>query len=316
MPLDHYVSQVHLKKFYSPSLDGLMHAIRKSDLKSFTPNAQSVCRILDGSTNPYLQEDRAIEEFLKSIEPKYNHALEKLAAGSIDRVGVYTIAGFVAYVLVCSPAGMRLQSEPLKISVEETARNLDKQGLIPLPPSELGGQNLTELLNSEQVFVNIDPQYPQAMGISSIFSHITTFGNFIWEILQNPFDDSPFFTSDFPVAIERTNHPSIRNRVVPLSPNLAIRICPDPSLDTTQVDFSFSNFGYSTKWLSRKQVSAVNRTIVRCAEEIVFFRDNHDWVLNFIRKNSKYFIEPRTTSIPSEKGKLIITTLEVVEALK
>jgi hypothetical protein len=30
--LDHYVSQAHLKNFHSPALDGLMHAIRKSDL--------------------------------------------------------------------------------------------------------------------------------------------------------------------------------------------------------------------------------------------------------------------------------------------
>jgi hypothetical protein len=33
MALDHYVSQVHLKNFYSPAMAGLMYAIRKSDLK-------------------------------------------------------------------------------------------------------------------------------------------------------------------------------------------------------------------------------------------------------------------------------------------
>jgi hypothetical protein len=51
MPLDHYVSQVHLRKFYSPVLGDRMYAIRKSNLKAFTPNSQSVCRIEDGSTN-------------------------------------------------------------------------------------------------------------------------------------------------------------------------------------------------------------------------------------------------------------------------
>ena len=49
MPLDHYVSQVHLKNFYSPKLGELMYAIRKSDLKEFTPNSESVCRIDDGA---------------------------------------------------------------------------------------------------------------------------------------------------------------------------------------------------------------------------------------------------------------------------
>ena len=39
MSLDHYVSQVHLKNFYSPALDGLMYATRKSDLKTFQCNS-------------------------------------------------------------------------------------------------------------------------------------------------------------------------------------------------------------------------------------------------------------------------------------
>ncbi len=77
MPLDHYIPQVHLKKFYSPILVDLMYATRKSNLESFTPNSKSVCGIKDGSTNAYLKEDRAIEEFLKMIEPKYNEALDK-----------------------------------------------------------------------------------------------------------------------------------------------------------------------------------------------------------------------------------------------
>ena len=84
MALDHFVSQVHLKNFYSPKLGSLMYAIRKSDLKLFTPNERSVCRIENDSTNSYLREDRAVEEFLKRIEPRYNVALEKLLADKID----------------------------------------------------------------------------------------------------------------------------------------------------------------------------------------------------------------------------------------
>ena len=64
MPLDHYVSQVHLKNFNSPALD---------DLKRFRTKSQDVCRIEDGSTNAYLKENRAIEEFLKDVEPRTTH---------------------------------------------------------------------------------------------------------------------------------------------------------------------------------------------------------------------------------------------------
>jgi hypothetical protein len=54
MALDHYVSQVHLRSFYSPALGERLYAIRKSNGKAFTPNSESVCRIDDGSTNAYL----------------------------------------------------------------------------------------------------------------------------------------------------------------------------------------------------------------------------------------------------------------------
>ena len=90
MPLDHYIPQVHLKNFYSPVLGDRMYATRKSDLKSFTTKSKSVCVIDDGSTNAYLKEDRAIEEFLKTIEPKYNEALAKLNEGKIDEQCIYT----------------------------------------------------------------------------------------------------------------------------------------------------------------------------------------------------------------------------------
>jgi hypothetical protein len=133
VPLDHYVSQVHLKKFYSPKLGPLMYAIRKSDLTRFTPNAQSVCRLQDGSTNPYLHESRAIEEFLKGVEPKYDGALAALLANEVDPEAIYAVAGFVAYILSCSPGGMRIHAAPMKALLDMTARALDSKGLVPPP---------------------------------------------------------------------------------------------------------------------------------------------------------------------------------------
>jgi hypothetical protein len=62
MVLDHYVSQVHLRNFYSPALGDQMYAVRKSDWKTLTSNSESVCRIDAGSTNAYLTEDRLIED--------------------------------------------------------------------------------------------------------------------------------------------------------------------------------------------------------------------------------------------------------------
>src|SRR6266436_8854888 len=137
MALDHYVSQVHLKNFYSPILGERMYAVRKSDGKSFTPNAESVCRIEEGSTNAYLTKDRAIEDFLKAVEPKYNASVKKLAAAEIDTEAIYVVAGFVSYILTCSPTAMRLQAAPLKAMLESSARALDAAGAFPAPPEAL-----------------------------------------------------------------------------------------------------------------------------------------------------------------------------------
>jgi hypothetical protein len=79
MPLDHFVSQVHLRQFYSPALGGKqMYGFRKSDGRVFPCQSKDVCRVQDGSTIEYLLHDRAIEEFLKTVEPNYNSALAEL----------------------------------------------------------------------------------------------------------------------------------------------------------------------------------------------------------------------------------------------
>jgi Protein of unknown function (DUF4238) len=311
MPLDHYISQVHLKKFYSPMLGDRLYAIRKSDLRAFTPNAKGVCAINDGSTNAYLREDRAVEEFLKSIEPNYNVALDKFSTGKIDAECVYTIAGFVAYIATCSPAAMRIQSGPLKVSLEATAATIDAQGLIPPSPPAIGGKTLTELIESNAVRFTVDPKYPQAIGIDSINKLISALGNFDWDVIHNDFSDNPFFTSDYPIAIEATADPRVANRIVPLAPNLAIRIKPDIRMDRRRADFSFRNFRSRSCTISRGELVEINRLLVRCAEDAVFYRDDRPWIKPLIAKNRHYRVETITSKVPTPTGSLLISSQKI-----
>lgn len=312
MPLDHFVSQVHLKNFYSPALGDRMYAIRKSDMKCFTPNSKSVCRIQDGSTNAFLREDRVIEEFLRTIEPNYNSALRKLKTRRIDADCVYVFSGFVAFVLTCSPAAMRIHSEQLRNVAEVTAKKIDAKGLIPPPPPVLGGTSLTELIENGSILVNIDPKFPQAIGITQILKLVTAFGNFRWEILQNDFDDSPFFTSDFPVAIERSENSNILNRIVPLAPDLAIRIKSDLTIERDKSDLNFENFKYLYRKIKRKELSRVNRLLVQCAEDLVFYRDYAPWIYGFVKRNQHYRVETINTNLPAKDGTFLIATQRIV----
>jgi hypothetical protein len=106
------------------------------------------------------------------------------------------IAGFIRYVATCSPAGMRIQSEPLQRSVEATAAILDAEGNLSTPPASLGGASFTELIENGTLKIDVDPKFPQAIGIAGILEFVGKLGSATWEILINdaPFS-SPFFTS-------------------------------------------------------------------------------------------------------------------------
>jgi hypothetical protein len=204
MPLDHYIPQVHLRNFYSLKLGNMLHAIRKFDLQEFPCRSRDVCRIMNGNTNSFLKEPRIIEEFLKGIEPKYNTAIHKLRNDDINQEVIYVISRFICYVQSIAPAYMRIHSELLKKTSEMSARVLDAQGKFPPTPDELGNKSISELLSSGEIYFQIDGKYPQALGVDSLLKRLSIFGNSHWEILLNIGNNTPFFTSDYPVAVERS----------------------------------------------------------------------------------------------------------------
>lgn len=312
MPLDHYVSQVHLRKFYSPVLVNRMYAIRKSDLKVFTPRSEDVCRILDGSTNAYLRENRSVEEFLKTFEPNYNVALDRLMTGEIDPICIYTIAGFVAYIVTCSPGAMRLGSASLRGSVEILTEMMDAREELPPPPTSLEGTGLGDLLRGGILEIKVDRKYPQAIGINGILKLVSRFGNAKWDILHNESRETPFFTSDYPAAIQVTHDAGIFNRIVPLAPGLAVRIKPDPKVSRAGVDLSFGHFQSRLRRVGCEEAMMFNRAIVRCAENAVFYRDDRSWVESFVSKNRHYRIEPLIIKRRTRRGVLQISTHRIV----
>lgn len=313
MPLDHYVPQVHLKNFCERTGSGYLHAIEKKSVHSFTSHTKDLCRIMDGNTNPYLKEQRAVEDFLNTIEPKYNFSVEKLRHGQIDFDCIYSIAGFISYVLTCSPCAIRTNSQWLARFVEREAIKADEDGLLPPRPSSLGNSSIAEMFNNGDLKVNIDGKYPQSLGIRGLLSHINSYGNYFWEILLNDSADSPFFTSDYPIAIEQTADPSILNRIIPLTPNVALRVRPDRVLSKRSDEISFTNFRYKISRPSKNEVQRLNRLIVQCAEQFVFYKYACPWIPQFVKKYGPYQLACLTAEIPAGTGFFSHTTLSIIK---
>ena len=206
---------------------------------------------------------------------------------------------------------MRLGEDPLRNHVEATAKILDAQGRIPVAPDCLGGKTLTALLASGEVNVTIDRKYPQAIGVNGIMERVGIWGNCAWDVIVNDHAHSSFFTSDFPAAIELSRDPRILNRLVPLAPDLAVRIRPDLSAKKLAGDFAFPAFRCRPIAPKHEVIRAINRATVQCAEELVFFRDQSDWVAPFLAKNRVFRLEPRTTQIPVDRGFMNISTMRI-----
>lgn len=292
---DHYVSQTHLRGWQGA--DGLLHVVRKSDLRAFKPGTHSVCSAIDGNTNPYLSDPRAVEVIIKPIEAGYRRAVERVGASQIDGNSVVILAGWIAYVETSSPAAMRLGAAMLSPFVEEMARKAEAAGEIPPAPPELGGKSLSEMLSDGTVRVNVDPKYPQAMAIEGWSERVRMYSNCRWQFLLNDHSDSPFFTSDYPIIAEPAGAPHLANKVVPLSPALAVRIIPWMDPREVREGKLLSNFKYAVRPLDRSGVRQINTLIVRAAENIVIYRDQRDWVLPFVRKHAKFRMVSRTDRV-------------------
>jgi hypothetical protein len=78
-------------------------------------------------------------------------------------------------------------------------------------------------------------------------------------------------------------------------------------------DLEFTRFQHRLRKVRGEEVRAINQLIVRCAESLVFFRDDLPWVRKFVERNSRYRIEPVNRKIPAEGGSIVWTRLEVHE---
>jgi len=276
--------------------------------------SENVCRIKDGNTNSYLEEQRIIEDVLKYVEPHYNRVLQKIRDRDIDNDVVFVIAAFISYLQTCSPAAMRINSVIFEELVKSEIEISEKQERLPKPPEVLGFNSASEGIETGKLLVDVDKLYPQALGVTNIFQRTNTYGNSYWDFLINEDKDSPFFTSDFPIGHEKNNPKTmIATKVVPLSPDIAVRITPNLKYAdrAEDIDFNFPDFRYRFSKIFGDKVRKINQIIVRSAEYLVFYKKNYDWVIPFIKKNAEYWVENVPSKLKTEDGVYIYNSTQL-----
>jgi len=128
-------------------------------------------------------------------------------AVQVDPDAVFAIAGFAAFVMCCSPAGMRLVSAPHEAMLPVEAKLLDRAGQFDPAPPELGEKSVTELIEEGSLFFEIDARYPQAISIQNLIGQVAAYCNFHWDILLNQHLDTPFFPA---ISLSQWNQAATR----------------------------------------------------------------------------------------------------------
>jgi hypothetical protein len=99
-------------------------------------------------------------------------------------------------------------------------------------------------------------------------------------------------------------------QVIPLAPDIAIRITPDPS-SVREQDLSFARMRFRTMRPKLAKIQELNKLIVQSAEELVFFRDDLYWIPDFVARNRDFRVEPITNTIPADTGYYVVATQRI-----
>ncbi len=311
MALDHYIPQTYLSQFIVEELGSRIFVVRKSDQSTFGAHPKDLCRGDEHNTNKHLLHQRAIEVVLKEIEPHYRQAVNNFRCGKIAANDVFVISGLITSISICSPKGRSLQSGTLRASVEGLIRAGDANGEFPPPPKSLGAASLSEVIENGTIELDIDPRFPQAVGTTNFRELATRFGNAHWEILKTDAKVAPFISSDFPTGFELSPDPRVQNRIFPLAPDIAVRINLNIH-ERGNTELRFDKFSFAYKKINKDTVRAFNRSVVWCADKLIFCSTNEEWVVRFVRNHRNRKLDTLVDRIPTDEGEYIITRQRVV----
>ncbi len=295
MPGDHYVAQTYLRNFGINGQEGLVNAVRKSNMQRLDAiPVESICRKPNWSNNEYFPENpRVVEGFLGRFETEWANCVRKLSEDTCDRTTKYLMSGYLAYLRLCTPTAVRLGSSQLSSIVEDSYNKLEEKEFAK-PDSE--HRDAIKLIRQHGgIKSHINPNYPKAIGIKTLISLQKVLTTSPWIVFKNK-SSVQFLTSDNPVCLQY-HSTGLADFYCPLTPKLAIVIHPIRDKDSHEGDYVGS--------LKPEGVEKMNQLLVQSAEDMIIFNE-FPKIEELVKEYQDWRVEQKTYNIPVEKGNLII----------
>lgn len=321
MAHDHYVARTYLKHFGDPERGGMLHGYHKPSGDTFPCWPKDVCSEWDGDINPTLKEPGLLGAYRDYFEPHWNLSIAQIASGTLRNQHKWAVAGYLANLMACVPAWLRVNQESMVdmrgTLVRESLRADKNQG-VALNEAQ---QQLLAFLESGKR-LPMDPNEAKAHAIRDLVDHAWRAYNADWIILRND-SQQPFITSDNPLALGwsgRLGDPV--RRYLPVTPNLCVGVSFDPARhderkltpELLKDDLQAGSRGVVRTGMARPiEVREINKLIVQSAEEQIFSCKAFDQLPVLIRKYGRYRLASEGFEGPGPGGLHIGTRYVVRE---
>jgi hypothetical protein len=300
MSNDHFVARTYLKRFGDAELGGMLHGYPKSGEAVFPCWPNDVCREWNGDINEaYLaRTPDLLGQYRKIFEPPWSGAVKALESGPLSADHRFSIAGYVANLMTCTPGwrriGVNLYDTHSVAFLSRAKARQEKYGGDPELPVEA-----IEMLERGELRLEHDPAFIKAVATQQLLKSAWIIYHQDWEVLRNT-TEFPFVTSDNPVAMEEGRDLHLPTRFVAITPQLILLmqarriqlppIAPDkvPSLGSL-----------SRRSVQPAEARHLNRQIARCAEDVVFSSTRSASVEKMVRNAARFRLELDFVKFPA-----------------
>jgi len=307
---DHYVAQTYLKWFCNPQKK--LWTYNKEWLDIQERSTRSVCKEAGGSDNPFLSKERAIEDYLKVVENKWNESIKLFTSsgGNVDFQAYlnakYIISGYIAYLRFSTPAAVRVQQKSLEAQQKTALKILNNMGKIPKPPK--GYEFLMEDIE-KNIKVEVDGKFPKAIAAGVLKECADKIYRSAWMRVENH-GNVPLITSDNPLCFWYNEPNPLPITYLPLTPKLGILI--KPFLDEV-AESEYDHSQDESSIAKPEFIQLLNEQVIKHAEKIVISDEKSEELLEQVKLYKDWEYDCLINKVPSGTGEYVFSTLKAVK---